>query len=148
MKNWKKPVLWIVIIAVVGCMLLAAFLLTDRKEDISPEQPAENSQQLLDTLVDSIHYENQNIVFTIPEEEKNPEKWVILISGRAEYPDGMSMSKHYLEETAWEAGKNYSVDVSDADLTELHMYISYQETEKDIDLMEYLPRVQQVHPGR
>lgn len=142
MKNWKRPVLWIVIIAVVGCMLLAAFLLTDRKEDISPEQPAQSSQQLLDTLVDSIHYENQNIVFTIPEEAKNPEEWVILISGRAEYPDGMSVSKHYLEETVWESGKNYSVDVSDADLTELHMYISYQETEIDIDLMEYLPRAE------
>lgn len=129
MKSWKKPVFWIVTVAAIGCAVLAAFLLTDKKED--------NPQA---ALVSSIHYENQNILFTIPKGAENPEEWTIQIYGRAEYPDGMTMSRHYLEGTVWEAGKEYSIDVSNAEaLTDLSMYLSNQETEKEIDLMEYLP---------
>ncbi len=43
MKNWKKPVLWIVVLSVVACILLGAFLLTNHKE------LQENPEGLIDT---------------------------------------------------------------------------------------------------
>lgn len=38
MKNWKKPVVWIVVLAVAACVLLSVFLLTNRKD--APEEPS------------------------------------------------------------------------------------------------------------
>lgn len=43
MKNWKKTVVWIVVIAAIGCALLTAFLLTDKKEN--PEDDALQIQE-------------------------------------------------------------------------------------------------------
>lgn len=41
MKNWKKPVLWIVAIAAVCCLLLGIFLLTNREDAPGSSAPIE-----------------------------------------------------------------------------------------------------------
>ena len=141
MKNWKKPVAWIVAVAALCCALLAVFLLTDKKEETTADSGMD-ARQMVDTLANSIVSSGQSIYFTVPAGAKTSEDWTILIYGRAEYPDGMSMSKHYLEGTVWESGKEYSIDLSDAEATRLEaeMYVSFKDAEQEIDLTAYLPQ--------
>ena len=152
LKNWKKPVLWTVILAGAVCAILAIILLTNRTQ--SPESSPSQSttvlksgeqitpEQAVNTLIESILYEDNKIRFTIPNEYDTPEDWVIHISGRAEYPDGMTMRLHYLEETVWEAGKEYSFDLNhEAGVQlDLDMYLTLKEVERTVDLSAYLPR--------
>lgn len=119
--------------AVLALVLAALFLTTGE----SAEEKAVNQ------LVKSIQQENGVIKFTVPEQYEKPENWNIQIFGRQEFPDGMSMSAHPLEEisagNAWKPGQVYEIDTNEMHYTELGMYISIPgEVEKDVDLLLYL----------
>lgn len=115
-------------------LLLAALFLTTGE---SAEEKAVRQ------LVESIQQENGIIQFIVPEQYKKTENWNIQIFGRQEFPDGMSMSAHPLEEisagNAWEPGHAYEIDTNEMHYTELGMYVSLPgEVEKDVDLLLYL----------
>ena len=78
----------ILIIGIIGILFLTT------NSNITPIEAIEG-------LENSINYKNGILSFTIPENYPS-DKWDIHISGRSEFPDGMSMSNHFFEEIEWE----------------------------------------------
>ena len=89
-------------------------------------------------LEDSITVQDSGISFTIPENYSPAENWNIHIAGRAE-ADGLDgISLHYLDGEQWEAGKTYTLDITQeqwADIIELTMDIALGEVSRSIDLL-------------
>lgn len=99
-----------------------------------------SSEKAIDDLIKSITKTDEAIKFTIPESYDSPKDWNIIISGRKEFPDGMSMSEHLFEEEnsehKWEKGKEYSIALENQNFTDLSMDIYLQdETVQTIDLL-------------
>lgn len=97
-------------------------------------------QKAVKALEKSIQYQNGSLSFTIPADYDKPENWNILIYGSQQFSDGMSMSAHPLEEVnaahAWEAGKQYTIEVEGQNYTELGMDVFLPEDgESSIDLL-------------
>lgn len=104
----------------VGVVLLTCLLAGSL---VACRQTAEDALQ---TFRDSVRYENGVISFTIPKDYSPVEDWSVHISGRAE-ADGLGgISLHYLDDERWEAGKTYTLDITQEqweDITELTMEV-------------------------
>lgn len=111
---------------------LCSLFLTSKPAQLSPEQAA-------DALVDSIQNTDGMIQFTIPQDGPAAEDWTILISGRAVFSDGMSMSLHFLDGETWQPGKQYEFNAAESTPSELSLYLALPgDVERDVDLMPYL----------
>lgn len=108
-----------------------------------------NLQQAAQQLLSSVHCEDGVIRFTIPNNYDKTEDWNIYVSGRKEFPDGMSMSDHLFEEEnanhSWQKGKEYTIDTNGQNYTDLSMDLLPPEGEawpdgmqSSIDLMTLL----------
>ncbi len=119
------------ILAAVLLIIAAVFFLTGG---------ASAEQKAADSLEKSIQYQNGVLSFTIPQDYDQPQNWNIMIYGQQEFPDGMSMSAHPLEEVSashsWQPGMEYRIEVEGQYYTELGMDIFLPEdVEKSIDLL-------------
>ena len=94
--------------------------------------------EAVQALENSVTYEDSVLSFTIPAQYSSPEDWAIHIAGRAE-TDGLGgISLHYLEDEKWEAGKTYTLDISQEqweDITELTMDVALGTESRTIDLL-------------
>ncbi len=114
--NYKKPAFWVVIIAIVVCVLAAACFLTDPIKELTAEEA-------LSELEASIGWEYTNVSFHLPEDYP-VENWNIHIAGRAIYDDGFSQSMHYFEDEEWIADHTYIIDMGNTEYTELTMTVT------------------------
>lgn len=102
----------------VGVVLLVCLLAGSL---VACRQTAEDALQ---TFQDSVRYENGVISFTIPKDYSPVEDWSVHISGRAETNGLGGISLHYLDDEQWEAGKTYTLEITEEqweDITELTM---------------------------
>ncbi len=132
-EQFKKHKIAIPIICIIFIAVISTMFLTTK---------AISEQQAVELLENSIKYNDGKIYFTIPKEYGKVEQWNIIIAGRQEFSDGMSMSAHFFEqenqENKWEKGKTYSIDINENNFTELNMDVFLADkAEKSIDLMTY-----------
>lgn len=139
----RNPV-WLftmIFVMILGCISLTSCQpgggLNENITEIDREQVA------LQILAESLRYENEELLFTIPTSMQAGSEiqgeWEILITGRAETPELGGVSLHYLADEHWEAGKTYSIAISKSEwknLTELWMEASVEGEEYIIDLLE------------
>ncbi|MGM9607072.1 MAG: M56 family metallopeptidase [Oscillospiraceae bacterium] len=96
------------------------------------------ADEALRALKESVTYEDGTLSFTIPKEYSPVEDWNIHIAGRAEAGALGGMSLHYLDGEKWEAGKTYTLDITEElwpDMTELTLDVSLGEENRSIDLL-------------
>lgn len=97
--------------------------------------------EALDALTESIRYEDSQVSFTIPEGYAPASDWEIRVYGRAAMGDSF-MSVHLFEEESsghlWEAGKTYSIDLSETQYDELWLEATIQGIDQGVatDLLE------------
>lgn len=135
--KYKKPAVWVSVAATVLCVCaVTVFAFNAKSDDTLRELTA---QEALDALAASVRWEGENnVYFTLPEGYMPASDWDMHISGRAVYDDGMSMSVHFFEDEAWEAGHEYGIWLND--LTELLMLAMLPDenggvVEREINLM-------------
>lgn len=99
---------------------------------------AATAGEALQALEESVVYESGTLRFTIPADYGPAGDWSIHIAGRAE-ADGLDgISLHYLDGEQWEAGKTYTLDITEdqwPNITELSMDISLGGESRAIDLL-------------
>ncbi|HIZ31562.1 MAG TPA: M56 family metallopeptidase [Candidatus Fournierella merdipullorum] len=79
-----------------------------------------------DALIDTLELKDDQILFTLPEEVPEGAQLTIQISGRAVYEDGFSQSLHFLEDTDWTPGEQYSIPYDPAyTLLSMFLYADY-----------------------
>lgn len=119
----------------VGAVLLLCLLAGGLVACRSAE--AMTNTEALQALEASVAYEGGALSFTIPAGYSPVEDWNIHIAGRAETGGLGGISLHYLEDELWEAGKTYTLDITEEqwpDITELNMDISLGGESCTIDL--------------
>ena len=79
-----------------------------------------------DALIDTLELKDDQILFTLPEEVPEGAHLTIQISGRVVYEDGFSQSLHFLEDTDWTPGEQYSIPYDPAyTLLSMFLYADY-----------------------
>lgn len=104
---------------------------------------AATAGEAVQALEESVVYENGVLSFTIPSNYAPGEDWNIHIAGRAEAGGLGGISLHYLDGEQWEAGKTYTLDITEdqwADITELTMDVVLGEEDRTIDLLAVVDR--------
>lgn len=119
---------------------------------LSKNDPSvEEAFNLLNTLTESISYENEKISFTIPKNYLYPENWNISIFGRTAMED-VGMSVHLFEQENqqknWEPGKTYQIDLAGTHYLALNMEVSLfdnPEVSRRIDLLAFAEEKPYLH---
>lgn len=141
-SNMKERILMIVKSPKTSCSALAAVLVClALLVSCTFTGKTLTGAQAVDSLEQSIHFQDNSIAFTLPAGYANAEDWNIQVYGRAGM-DGAGMSIHLFEaensDRSWQAGKTYTIDLAKAQYLELSMDISLYSDEslsRTVDLL-------------
>ena len=91
-----------------------------------------SADEALSALGESVRYESGSVSFTLP--ARGPaEGWSVLVNGRTADGPGGGMSVHLFENTDWQAGESYSVDLT-AGYTELWLTATLPEASAPLEV--------------
>lgn len=126
------PVLVAIVVALLG-LISCTFTST---ANLTPQQAVEELKQ-------SIVYEEDKILFTLPKRYPDGADWNLLVYGRAAMGENGGMSVHLFEtenaDGSWQPGKQYEIDLSQTQYLELWMEIrlhSNLEMEEVVNLLD------------